>query len=178
MAVQYAWKCPQCATAIALAAKQAGQDLVCPGCAASLSIPKLGVIKSLPVVGGSEPVTAKPRSGGVPVKSWLFAGGLLLAVLGIVAGSAAQYRANQYRVEVDLDAVMESEYEAIDEQPPAQIYAIAVSATDESFALEYSEPLYRSRNIKSGIIQKVAWVCWGMAGLGLLMLFGSFAFRS
>lgn len=178
MAAQYAWKCPQCEADIELSATQAGQQLACPACDASLTLPKLGVIKGLPVVGGVEAGPTRPRSGSVPLKSWLFAGGLLLAVLGIVAGLAAQYRANQYHVPVDLDAVLESEYELIDEQPPAQLYGIAVAAMDESFALEYSEPAYRTRNIKSGIIEKVAWVCWGLAAVGVLMLLGSFAFRA
>lgn len=178
MAAQYAWKCPQCESAIELNATQAGQQLNCSACETLLTLPKLGVIKSLPVIGGVEASPARPRSGSVPLKSWLFAGGLLLAVLGGVAGLAAQYRASEYRVEVDLDALLESEYALIDEQPPAQLYAIAVSAMDESFALEYSEPVYRTRNIKSGIIEKVAWICWGLAVAGVLMLLSSFAFRS
>ena len=177
MAAQYAWKCPQCGADIELSTTQAGQELGCPACEASLTLPKLGVIKQLPLIGG-ETGPAGSRSGSVPMNRWLFAGGLLLAVLGLVAGLAAQYRANQYRVEIDLDAAIESEYELIDEHPPAQLYALTVSSLDESFALEYSEPVYRTRNIKSGIIEKVAWVCWGLAGTGVLLLLSSFAFRS
>lgn len=177
MAVRYAWECPQCQGTIEISATQAGQDLECASCSAALTLPKLGIVKNLPVVGGAQPAPSSRRAVASPVKGWLFAGGLLLAVLGTVAGLAAQYRANQFHVDVDVESIIEEEYAIIDKQRPAELYSLAISAGEDSFALEYSETPYRTRNIKSGIIQKVAWVCWGLGGAGLLMLLSSFFIR-
>jgi len=180
MAVRYAWECPKCQTTIELATTQAGQDLECASCSVEVMAPRLGDIKRLPVVGdheGSSPKSRKKSGVNSPLKSWLFTGGLLLAVLAGIAGMAAQYNANQYRVEVDMEKVMEEEFKNLDAAPPAEIYAIAVEAGKDSFALEYREPEYRTHNIKSGYIQTVAWAFWGAAGLGLLMLLSSFFLR-
>lgn len=193
MAVRYAWECPECQSSIELATTQAGQHLKCGGCSAEVLAPKLGLIKGLPLVGGGEKDAITPRSGrrsgrrsgqgsgragsGSPLKGWLFAGGLLLAVLASIAALAAQYRSNQYRVDINMEEVMAEEFKGLDTAPPAQIYSIAVEAGKESFALEYSEPTYRTYNKKSGYIQYVAWTFWGLAGLGLLMLLSSFLIR-
>jgi hypothetical protein len=180
MAVRYAWECPECQSSIELATTQAGQHLKCESCSAEVLAPKLGVIKSLTVVDSENAITQKSKSArgeGSAVKGWLFAGGLLLAVLASICAMAAQYRSNQYRVDVDLDEVMANEYEGIDKAPPAQVYAIAVEAGKESFTLEYSEPAYRTYSKKSGYIQTVAWVFWGLAGVGLIMLLGSFLLK-
>ncbi|QEG24618.1 hypothetical protein [Mariniblastus fucicola] len=177
MAARYAYECPECHSTIELSTTQAGQQLTCAGCSAVITAPKLGVIKGLPAVGGQSATPARqgraPKSGS-PLKSWLFTGGLLLAVLGGIAGSAAQYRANEFRVDIDFDAAVAKEMDLIDSHSPAEIYGIAVESTKDSFALEYSEVPYRTSNIKSGIIQWVAWTCFGVAGVGLLMLLGSF----
>jgi len=179
MAARYAWKCPQCSATIEVSTTQAGQDLKCASCSAESMVPKLGVIKKLPLVGGAEEQkSSRRRSEASPIKGWLFAGGLLLAVAGLVAGAAAQYRANQYHdEEVSMEEVIEQENAIIDQHIPSQLYALTVSANDDSFALEYSETRRRSRSIKNGIIQKVAWVCWGISGAGLLMLLSSFFIR-
>lgn len=180
MAARYAWNCPECQSSIELATTQAGQYLKCDGCSAEVLAPKLGVIKSLPLFGAENAITEKSGrspSGGSPLKGWLFAGGLLLAAIASVAAAAAQYRSNQYRVDIDMDEVMAAEIEGLDSAPPAQIYSMAVEAGKDSFALEYSEPTYKRHNKKSGYIQAVAWTFWGLAGLGLLMLLGSFFIR-
>lgn len=179
MAVRYAWECPECQDTIELATKQAGQELNCASCSAKISAPKLGVIKSLAPVGGQQ--AAAPRSrrsggGGNALKSWLFAGGLLLAVLAGVAGAAAQYRANQFHRggDVDIEQIIEREMAAIDAQSPAEVYGNTIAAGQEAFALDYSETSYRKYSIMGGVIQTVAWVCWGLTGVGVLMLLSSF----
>jgi len=177
MAVRYTWQCPKCQTKIELATTQAGQDLKCASCSAEVMAPRLGDIKRLPVVGGQDNNSKKSRKArGVhsPVKSWLFTGGLLLAVLSGIAGAAAHYNAEQYRVEIDMEEVMQEEFKSLDAAPPAEIYAVAVEAGKDSFALEYREPTYRTFNLKSGYIRNVALAFWGAAVLGFLMLLGSF----
>jgi len=177
MAARYVYECPECNSAIELSTTQAGQELKCHKCSATIVAPKLGVIKSLPPVGGeASPAkkvgrTAKTAS---PLKSWLFTGGLLLAVLAGIAGAAAQYRANQFHVDVDIEDIVASEYKALDEAPAVKIYEIHAGATQEEFRLEYAEASYRTMNIKNGIIQTVAWACYGVAGFGLLVLLSSF----
>lgn len=174
MAVRYAWECPKCQATIELAATQAGQELTCASCSAVVEAPKLGVIKSFPVVGGEVAGSRTVAGGRSALKSWLFAGGLLLAILAGAAGGWAQYTSNQYYVDVDVETLIEEEFKALDEAPPAEIYAIAAGASEESFTLEYAETPYRTYSIKSGIIQYVAWAFWGVAGIGILMLLASF----
>jgi DNA-directed RNA polymerase subunit RPC12/RpoP len=181
MAVRYAYPCPKCDSKIEITTTQAGEQVVCGNCSAKVTVPKLGVIRTLPRVGGgegSQSDTSKAAKSASPMKGWLFAGGLLIAVIAGVAGGAAQYRANQFRVDVDIEKVVADEMAAIDKASPAEIYNIAIGATQEDFALEYQEAPYRSMNIKSGIIQWVAWACFGVAGVGLLMLLASFFVKS
>jgi len=180
MAARYAYECPKCHSTIELSTTQAGQDITCGNCSAVVTAPKLGTIKSLPLL--EDTSSPKSRSGkaaksGSLAKSWLFAGGLLLAVLAGIGGAAAQYRANQFKVEVDIEQALVDQHALLDEAPPVEIFAIAIGACDESFTLEYSEVPYRTLNIKGGIFQKIAWACFGIAGLGLLMLLSSFFFR-
>lgn len=181
MAARYAYECPQCHSTIELSTTQAGQNLKCHKCSAEITAPKLGVIKSLPPVGGVATKSASkagslPKSdSGSPLRSWLFAGGLLLAVIAGIGGAAAQYRANQFYVEeVNIDEVIKREHEKIDKAPASEIYALVASSTDESFRLEYSEAGYRTANIKRGIMQWVAGAAFGVAGIGCLMLLFSF----
>ena len=181
MAARYAYECPECNSAIELSTTQAGQELQCDSCNANVVAPKLGVIKSLQRVdGGGVPSKKTPKSAktGSPLKRWLFTGGLLLAVLGGIAGAAAQYRANQFKVEVNIEDIVKSEHKAIDEMPATEIYNLLTMATEDDFRLDYTEVGYRTLNIKNGIIQKVAWVCFGIAGFGLLLLLGSFLVKS
>ena len=181
MAARYAYECPKCHSEIELSTTQAGQELKCDNCAESIMAPKLGDIKNLQRVDGGGDVrskksvkTAKLES---PIKSWLFVGGLLLAVIAGIGGAAAQYRANDFHIPVDIEEIVEAEFKRIDEVPASEIYGILAGSTQEEFTLEYSEAPYRTRNIKSGIFQGVAWACFGVAGFGLLMLLSSFFFK-
>lgn len=180
MAARYAYECPECNSAIELSTTQAGQSLKCDSCGAAVMAPKLGVIKNLQRTdtdGVSSKKTAKTAKLGSPLKSWLFTGGLLLAVLAGIGGAAAQYRANQFHVSIDIEDIVDSEFKGIDEAPASEIYGVLAGATQDDFQLEYSEAPYRTLNIKSGIIQWVAWSCFGVAGFGLLMLLSSFFFK-
>lgn len=179
---RYAYECPQCNSSIELSTTQAGQEIKCHSCSSKFEAPKLGVIKNLPAIEAEGSSANRQRSAtaktGSVLKSWLFAGGLLIAVLAGAGGYAAQVRADQFRVEIDIEDVIQSEYKAIDEAPVSDIYSILTDAEDESFTLEYSEAPYRTMNIKSGIVQQVAWACFGVAGAGLLMLLSSFFIRN
>ncbi len=177
MAVRYSFECPECHAPVELSATQAGQEMSCASCPATFSAPRLGDIKKLPVIGVDQSGPAKRRNSGTQVKSWLFTGGLLLAVIACIAGYATQSYANKLRVEIDIEEIVAAELKAIDEAPPAEIYSIAVEAGKEGFQLEYSEVPYRTMNIKSGIMQSVAWGCWGVTGVGVLMLLSSFFVR-
>ena len=177
MAVRYSFECPQCHAPVELTTTQAGQEISCNGCESAFLAPKLGDIKKLPVVGGGEPETGKRRASkaksGSPVKGWLFAGGLLLAAIAGISGYLAQDYANDLHVPFDIEEVVAKELSSVDEMSPAEIYGIAVAACDEGFQLEYREVPYRTQNIKAGIFQNVAWVCWAVGGIGLLMLLSS-----
>lgn len=178
MAVRYSFECPKCSTAVELTVTQAGQEMTCQSCAEEFSAPRLGDIKKLPVVGGE--VAAKPKAKlSSPVKGWLFAGGLLLAV---VAGAAAygiqSYAASMYstaqKIGGDIDKIVEDEMKVVDAMPDADIYAIASEAHKDSFQLEYRELPHRSLAIQSGILHNVALGCWAVCGIGAAMLLSSF----
>ena len=177
MAARYAYECPECHSTIELSTTQAGQDITCGSCSAVVNAPKLGTIRSLPALDDTLASDRKPGKGS-PLKGWLFAGGLLLAVIAGIGGAAAQYRADQFHIDVDIEEIVSNEHKMLDKAPPIEIFVIAIEAGKESFTLEYSEAAYRTYNIKSGIIQKVAWACFGVAGFGLLMMLSSFFFRS
>jgi len=177
MAARYAYECPECNSVIELSTTQAGQELQCDSCNADITAPKLGIIKGLPRVDEGGVPSKKTAKLGSPLKSWLFTGGLLLAVLGGIAGGAAQYRANQFYVDANIEQIVDAELKTIDEAPATEIYGVLAGSTQEDFLLEYSEAPYRTLTIKNGIIQWVAWSCFGVAGLGVLLLLSSFFFK-
>ena len=178
MAVRYSFQCPRCSASVELTITQAGQEIECAQCAGVFTAPRLGDIKKLPVAGGEKVVKA---GGGAnsPVKGWLFSGGLLLAVVAGVAAYAIQsYATSMYdfaqEIGGDIEQTVANELEKVDEMPAVDIYTIAAEAGKDSFQLEYREVPYRSLNIQSGILQNVAYGCWAVSGIGLLLLIVSF----
>ena len=177
MAVRYRFECPDCNSSVELTTTQAGQEMTCSSCQSTFSAPRLGDIKNLPIADGSPAASTKTRDSGFksasPLKGWLFAGGLLLAAIAGIGGYFAQDYAKDLRVDFDIEETIAKEFKSIDEAPLVEIYGIVVQACEESFQLEYREAEYRTRNIKSGIMQKIAWGCWAACGAGLLMLLSS-----
>ncbi len=180
MAIKYVFSCPHCDAPTELLATQAGQEMACESCSAAFSAPKLGDIKSLPVAAGqsagNQAGRAQTKSGSV-IKSWLFAGGLLLAVAAGIGAFAVQNHAQSIYVEFDLDEAIQSENDRVEEALPTEIYQLAVAAAKEDFTLEWREPYYRAANKQSSVLQGVANGLWGASGLGLLLLIASFAIR-
>lgn len=103
---QYQFPCEKCGQTIPITVTMAGSQLLCPHCGHEMSAPKMGVIRSLPLVAAA--VTAKK----IGKRQWTAASGLLfsLGFICLVVGLAGGYFSYQkYRVPADqLDKLRES----------------------------------------------------------------------
>lgn len=177
MTGQYLFTCPSCGAANRLSPKQAGQELNCTDCDAPFQAPKLGDIRKLPTDGD---VDAKVREKSYsPLRGWLFAGGLTLAVLAGGAGGYMHSKAAELSsaVNVNIPEEVQRFNDLLDKQPPAEIYRLS-RVSEDDIALEYQEPAYKRLNKESEIGTYSAYGLYGLCGVGVLMLLGSFLIRS
>ena len=134
----------------------------------------MGGIRKLSIEEGST-AAAKPsrRSGFSPLQGWLFAGGLTLAVLAGIASFSIYRYAIKLKDPRDVEVIIASENAKIDKMTSIELYAVALAAKEEDFALEYREPNYRASNKQGEILSTVSYGLAGLAGVGLLMVLGS-----
>jgi DNA-directed RNA polymerase subunit RPC12/RpoP len=103
---QHQFPCENCGQTIPVTVTMAGSRLTCPHCGHEMSAPKMGVIRSLPLI---------PTAGTAPTvgkRQWTAASGLLfsLGFLCLIVGLAGGYLSYQkYRVPADqLEKLRES----------------------------------------------------------------------
>lgn len=172
MAGPYLFNCPSCSEANELSPKQAGQELPCSSCSAIFQAPKLGDIRKLPV---HQDATQQEDSSTSysPLQGWLFASGLTIAVLAGVGAWQLQAHAKTLASELDVQTEIKDFNTLVDSRSPAQIYVMSTAA-NEDFGVEYVELDYKRKNAQSKILTNVSYGIWGICGLGILLLIGSF----
>ena len=172
---RYLLSCPKCEGSNPVATRQAGQEIECAHCGVTIDVPKLGVLKSLPV---EETSTASSKAGSSRLRNWLFAGGLVLAALAGTAGGALYvYASSMYR---NIDTVT-AQIEDVSEQNIDAYSAVEMwdwwANVSEGELGEWKEHPGVGLNIQSGILSNVAYGLFAAAGIGLLLMASAFAVR-
>ena len=178
MSLRYLFPCSNCQYKFELESKQAGQDLVCPSCEATVLAPKLGTLKQL------EPVDSLSDSGhrsnqtkdsnSRSLRNLLFVSGLALAVLAGAAGLALYQFAQSKVIEFDVEGRLAEVEKWVDEQPPANILGTFVTMDVGKGLPEWVEQPHIGSNKQAAILKNFAYGLFGLSALGLLTLVGSF----
>ena len=171
MAVQYLLPCPKCKKTIPVVLKQAGQELTCEHCGHSFEVPKLGKLKQLEAF--EEQDTRKRQSKLNPLQAWLFAAGLVIAVVAGTSGAALYAYGDTLIADIDIDQEIEQQLAYYDEFTPAQLYDVWKDLNADELG-DWKENVTIRYNKQGRILQGVSYGVMGLSGLGLLMLISSF----
>ncbi|MFK7769447.1 MAG: hypothetical protein AB8B55_19695 [Mariniblastus sp.] len=171
MSARYLLPCPtsKCEYQFELVTKQAGQDLKCPKCDSDVEAPKLGVLRTLEMIG--EVKTSKSSSG---TKNWLFAGGLALAILAGSAGGWLYNYGSGMRSDLDIKAELVKFDEWADELTPYQVVTVFRFMDVEKGLGDWKEQDSIRYDSQGKILQGFSYGLMGIAGAGVLMLLCSF----
>jgi len=177
MSPRYLFPCRNCDYEFELVTKQAGQSLTCPQCQNDCEAPKLGALRQLESVGG-EVTSSTSRSGsGSSLRNILFVSGLSLAVLAGVAGYFLYQHAQSMISVFDVEEVLADFNELADQQKASQLIRYYDQMDIPKGLPEWQEQVHVGQNKQANILTNVAYGLFGLAGIGLLMLFGSFLVR-
>ena len=171
MAIRYKLNCPNCDHLLEVETRNAGQELECDSCQETVVVPKLGDLRQLPQVEGSARTTKNVRS---PLASWLFAGGLLIAVLSAAAGGGLYYYAHAYlQYPVDLDEQLQTTNAQINDFESWELWDTWHNDVLTMNLGEWREHPFIRYNKQSAILKNFSYGLFGLAGIGLLMMLGS-----
>jgi len=176
MPPQYLFPCDNCNHQLIVVPRQAGQNLTCPQCQHFVEAPKLGEMKQLEMVGGTEPVNRPAASSG-GLRNLLFVVGLAMAIICGATGYLVNRYASALIFEIDYDQEQKEFEEEVDHLNSAQVVALYEAMQIEKGLGEWYEPNYVRYNTQGAILRKISYGVFGLAGLGLLMLIGSFFIR-
>ncbi len=178
MSLRYLFPCTDCEFKFELVSRQAGQELVCPDCGNATQAPKLGTLKKLELAESASEVSdfranrQNSNTGGW--KNILFVSGLALAIIAGVAGFSLYRFAQSKIVEFDVEREIEKFEEWIDENPPTSVLGTYVQMEVGKGLPEWQELPHIGENKQAAILKKFAYGLFGLSGLGLLTLIGSF----
>lgn len=178
MPTHYLLPCPACEHPFELTARQAGQPLNCSQCEHAFEAPKLGTLKQLPVSGegSADPAASKKESTGW--KKYVFASGLIIAVVAGIAGAALYWYSQSLFTPTDVEGHISQVIEKdLDQFSPAQLWDLWKRQDLEGGLGEWFEPEYMGDNIQSNILKNFSYGLLGLAGLGVLILLSSFAMK-
>ena len=124
---RYLLPCPDCHETFPVATRHAGQTIECANCQSAVEIPKLGELRQLPEESEQRTSQSGPpqvRQSRSRLKSWLFSGGLMIAVLSAVAGIALLNYANGLYSPISeyTDLIEKTSNEEIDTMAAAQMW--------------------------------------------------------
>ena len=178
MALHYLYPCPNCEHKFELVQKQAGQELLCPSCETTISVPKLGILKQLePVNSASDSNSATNPNRDSNPRSWrnaLFVSGLALAVLAGAAGFGLYHFAQSKVIEFDVEGRLAEVDKWIDEQPPTNVLGTYVTMDVGKGLPEWVEQPHIGSNKQAAILKNFAFGLLGLSAIGLLTLVSSF----
>ena len=176
-AVEYEFQCPHCDQAVGLTTRQAGQEIQCAACQKTFSVPTLGQLKQLPIMGGSDPI--KENQQGKQTKpgsrNTIFVAGLLLLVFGVGSAFALQsYARNELIVDYNVEGAMDRMDPYVDELSPFEVAFLFDSMNVEKGLGEWKELPHVASTKQGNILMKIAYGLYAAGGLGLLLLISSF----
>lgn len=175
MAVQYRFPCPTCQHVNQISTTQSGQELNCPACENAFEIPKLQIMRQLALVESELPeVTARSQSS---ISRVIFAFGLIVALLGMVAGLAAYFYARQ--ISNDFEFVKGVDYinKQADDIDPVMLYKEWFFVEMQDDLGEWMESETVRYKTQGKIISFVAYGLLGVGALGFLIMGSSFMFQ-
>lgn len=175
MPPRYLYPCPHCNYTFELATKQAGQSLSCPECQAEFEAPKLGILKTLEVAANSHPATQNSFAGGI--KSSLFVAGLAIAVILGTAGSLLYVYSSKLIGRVDIAKGSEVFNEEVNLYTDSQVVEKFEQMNVSDGLGEWKEQKVVRYSNQGRILQTTSYGILGLAGVGLMMLIGSFFVR-
>ena len=164
--------CPACEHKIEVETRQAGQSLQCSGCGIDVEAPKLGELRKLPVAQTDLQTASKKSVSGI--RKVLFAVGLGMAVLFGAAGLSLHLYARSLYVPVDVASILEKSQQEAEKLTDVEVYQIASDINRVQTTTDFREPPFLKANKQSAILSYFAYGLYAIAGLGLLMLIGSF----
>lgn len=95
---QHQFPCENCGQTIPITVTMAGSRLACPHCGHEMTAPKMGVIRSLPLVPSTGPARVVGKRQWTAASGLLFSMGFLCIVIGLVGGYLSYQK---YRVPAD-----------------------------------------------------------------------------
>ena len=167
---EYLYTCSGCEKNFPVTVKLAGAAANCPHCHLSNDLPDLRRLKQLPVRNSqpaSEPVKRSEMG------SWLFSGGLLVAVLAGLSGLALHFYAASLVSESVTERQIEFLSAQIDAQPVGRLVDVWDGLTGEGLP-DWQETTRTRYNKQAGHLGNIANALYAFAAVGVLALVGSF----
>lgn len=166
----YLLPCPSCQSSIPLAPSQAGNETTCPACQATVTVPKLGVLRQLPQTQEEN----KDRGQGVPISTGRSMGFVILGLIAAAAILVAGYcgiRWSLIKVSTTTEQHIADYREAYQSLTAAEL--IREYEQMETDKLELMGPTQYKRDQ----LEKHAWgrnasIAAAVAGVALLAAFG------
>ena len=177
MAQLYLLPCGSCNKQIEVELKQAGSEISCPKCQATIHIPTMGGIKQLELSNASgimvDQKASSPKGRHIGPKQWLFSGGLVVLVLAAIAGFAIWFYADSLVTISDIDQTVQNANEPLTKISPAGVW----DAWDQMFAKgplpEWKETEEMGFNKQASYLKNIAYGFIGIAVLGFFALLSS-----
>ena len=171
----YLLPCSHCQASIEITPKFAGQAVSCKACEESVQAPAMREIRQLPLV--DEAKTEVRRGARSTSKSWLFSGGLLLAVVTAAIGFFLWNYASSLQTERTVERDIEFGHKLLDEATPGVVWD-AWSSMSKTGLPDWKETKETRYNKQAGILKNFAYGLGGLSLLGLLLMISSFFIRT
>ena len=180
MPEKYLLPCKQCEASIEITARDAGRELNCSQCDSKSTAPPMREIRNLSPVDTDSvqsPLERPALPGRNQSKSWLFSGGLLLAVLAAVAGGSLWWYASGLETHRNVEKEIDFANQILDEATPGVVWTAWRSMSGSKLP-DWKESTETRYNKQASILKNIAYGLGGLSGLGLLMMIGSFLIKS
>ncbi len=169
MSQMFSVPCPHCQYVLTIAAKHAGQQLLCPGCQKSFDAPKLRDLKaSVP-----SPVTAtKPHSDARPslLKAGMFSLGLVLLIVGSISGYFLWQYAGELISPADEHQRAIAFGNTFADSSPAEVWQFMESVVANRELPPFEQAEWRTQDELGRFLRNVSYGLFGLAALGLVAL--------
>ena len=176
MADLYLFSCTECQKDLEISVKQAGTTQNCPFCEHVINIPGMREIRQLPLSQNEEGADKRGTSSLNETKSWLFSGGLLVAVISGVLGFALASYAHSIAIESTVKEKIEYGSSQIGSLPPGHLWDAWDGMTKNGLP-DWKETRENRYNKQSGHLKNFAYGLYGLSGLGVVSILISFFFR-
>ena len=174
MAQYYLFPCSSCDKDFEVDIKSAGMDVSCPFCEQKISLPGMRQIKTLPIAQQKE--TSSKAAGPSATKRFLFAAGLLVAVLGSLSGLCLSFYADSLATELKLEEKIEFGSAYVDTMTPGRLWETWDMMATKGLP-DWQESQDVRYNKQAGYLKSIAYGLLALGGLGLLSLLASFFVR-